>query len=199
MTGRPHRTETALTIAALLAAAFAGCRQEAGPEVLQQAWKLAAARQVNDALPLVKDYLARHPGDAAGHYVMGRCYLNRPDANTTLAKGEFETALYCFEKNRDLNVLAPGMTADQFQSALHREIALALMRALYEGDSQGVPGQLMYPVLDEALRQVREGLRFDPASGFLQDMERSLEALREGRPLPAPQPEQAARPGKMTI
>ncbi len=194
-----HRTGTVLAVTAVLAAALAGCRREAGPEVLQQAWKHAVERRVGEALPLAKDYLAGHPEDAAAHYVLGKCYLHRPDVNTTLAKGEFETALHYFGKTKNLGILAPEMTAELFQSALHRDIALALMRAIYEGGSRGLPGPVMYPVLDQALKHVHEGLRFDPSSGFLQEMSRSLEELRKGRPSPAPPPRPAEKPGEITI
>jgi len=91
--------------------------------------------------------------------------------------------------------LASEMTADQFQAAIHREIALALMRALYEGDGRGVPARLMLPTLDEALKQVREGLRFDPSSTFLREMAKSLEDLKEGNPSPAPMPKMAETAG----
>ncbi len=191
-------TANVLAIASL-AATLAGCRREAGPELLQQAWKLTAARQVTEALPLVKTYLSWHPADASAHYVLGKCYLNRQDANTTLAKGEFETARHFFGKNHELGVLAREMTPDQFQSALHRETALALMRALYEGDGKGVPGKLLYPVLEEALRQTHEGLRFDPSSGFLQDMEKSLESMAQGSPSPTPTPRPPFKSTEITI
>ena len=103
----------------------------------------------------MKEYLLAHPRDAAAHYVLGKCYLHRQDVNTTLAKGEFETALFCFDGNPDLGVLAPEMTPDQFRSAVHRDIALALMRAIYEGDGQGLPPSVMFPALDQALEHVR--------------------------------------------
>ncbi len=199
MSRRLQQTGTLLAVAALLAVVQTGCRREVGPEVLRQAWKNTSARRVDDALPLVKAYLSEHPEDAAAHYVLGQCYLHRPDVNTTLAKGEFETALHYFEKNRDLGIFAPEMTAALFQSALQRDMALALMRALYEGDGLGVPGPVMYPVLDQALQHVREGLRFDPTSGFLRDMEHSLEELRQGRPSPSPLPLPALKPGEITI
>lgn len=195
MTGRLHRTGMALAITGLLAAALTGCRREAGPEDLRQAWKLAAARQFDEALPLVKAYLGWHPENAAAHYVLGKCFLHQKEVNTTLAKGEFETAQLYFKKNPDLGVLAPEMTAALFQSALHRDIALALMRALYEGNGHGIPENMMFPVLDQALQHTREGLRFDPSSKFLQDMERSLDALRQGRPSPTPLPDPDGRPG----
>jgi tetratricopeptide (TPR) repeat protein len=196
MSGGPHRKGTVLATTVLLAAALAGCRREAGPEVLQQAWKFAAARMFDEALPLVKEYLVWHPEDAAAHYVLGNCYLHQKEVNTTLARGEFETAMRHFEKRRELGVLAAEMTAELFQSTLHRETALALMRALYEGNGKGIPANMMYPVLDQALQEVREGLRFDPSSGFLKDMESSLEELRQGRPAPTPLPEPADKAGR---
>ncbi len=199
MRGRLHRTGTVLAFTALLAAALTGCRREAGPEMLQQAWQHVGARRFDEALPLIKDYLGGHPGDAAGHYMLGNCYLHRPEVNTTLARGEFETALHCFGKNGGLGVLAPQMTAELFQSALHREIALTLMRALYEGSNQGMPGQTMQPVLMLALQHVREGLRLDPSSGFLRDMEQSLEALRQDCPSPTPFPLPSGNPENITI
>jgi hypothetical protein len=193
------RLGIALAFSLLLAAALTGCRREAGIEVLRQAWNDAAARRVDAALPLAKDYLAARPEDAAAHYVLGKCYLHRQDANTTLAKGEFETALHYFEENGDLGVLAPEMTAVLFQSAIHRDIALALMRVLYEGDGQRFPGPVLYPVLDLALQHVSKGLGFDPSSAFLLDMQRSLESLRRGRPSPTPLPQQTKGAGEITI
>jgi hypothetical protein len=57
----------------------------------------------------------------------------------------------------------------------------------------------MLPVLELALQHVRDGLRLDPGSGFLLEMEKSLDALRQGRPSPAPLPRQSATPGEITI
>ena len=188
-----------LAYAAILAAAVVGCRRDPGPEQLHLAWQHASDRRVDEALPLVKGYLIAHPRDAAAHYVLGKCYLHRQDVNTTLAKGEFETALHCFDTNPDLGVLTPEMTPDQFRSAVHRDIALALMRAIYEGDGQGLPPSVMFPVLDQALDHVRTGLRLDPASSFLREMEQSLTELRRGRPAPEPPPAPQPRPGEITI
>ena len=199
MTGRACWTATVMVVAAALAAALTGCRRDPGPETLRQAWSYSVAQRADDGIPLVKAYLAAHPDDAAAHYVLGSCCLHRSDVNTTMAKGEFETALFYFGKNGRLGIFAPDMTAEQFQSAAHRDIALALMRALYEGGGQGLPGRLMYPVLDLALQHVHEGLRFDPTSSFLQEMGRSLEDLRSGRPSPAPPLQHSAKPGEITI
>ncbi len=198
MTGRLRRTETLLMIAAMLAAALAGCRRDPGPEALRTAWTQIRARAFDEARPLIRAYLAWHPDDASAHYALGQCYLHQKDVNTTLAKGEFETAHHFFRKNGDLGVLPPEMTPEQFQSALHRDIALALMRALYEGDGRGIPGALMLSVLDDALGHAREGLRFDPSSEFLQEMERSLEALKRGEPSPGPLPDPEAEPQEIT-
>ena len=194
MSRRLRQTGLILAVSALLAAVPGGCRREPGTEVLRQAWKLVGTRQIDEAVPQAKEYLSWHPEDAAAHYVLGQCYLHRSEVNTTLAKGEFETALHYFEKNGDLGIFAPEMTAALFQSALHRDIALALMRAVYEADNRGLAKSALYSVLEQALRQVREGLRLDPSSGFLLDMEHSLEELRAGRSVPAPLPQTTATP-----
>jgi len=60
------------------------------------------------------------------------------------------------------------------------------MRALYEGGGRGLPSNIAYSVLDQALRHVRDALRFDPGSEFLKDMEQSLESLRSGQPSRGP-------------
>jgi hypothetical protein len=73
------------------------------------------------------------------------------------------------------------------------------MRAIYEGSSQGLSGPVPSPVLEQALRHVREGLRLDPSSDFLQDMERSLEGLRQGSPSPPTPPQKITAPEEITI
>jgi len=59
------------------------------------------------------------------------------------------------------------------RAVLHRDIALALMRALYDGAAL-VPPAVAIPVAYRALWHVREGLKYNPASAYLREMEKAL-------------------------
>ena len=176
---------------------MAGCGKRPDDSLVSQAFELSEQRRVNEAIPLIKKYLQTHPDDAVAHYIYGKCWLHRTDAFTTLAKGEFETALALFERNKDLGIFRDKMTPNFFRASLHRDTALALLRAVYEAEGVGVMPPMMMKVLNLAAEHVRKGLLYDPGDAFLMEMKQTLESLRQGAPLP-PSPPPPATPLEIT-
>jgi len=160
----------------LLAVSFlaTGCRRSPGEDVLLDSYRLGQQHRWNQALPHVKAYLIEHPDDAAGHYLLGQCYLHVPAPHLTIANGELQTALNCFQRTRDLGVFASLMTPNKFESDIHRRSALVYMRMVREGMTHGLPPGLLRPQLARALEHVRRARALDPASPILEEMEEAL-------------------------
>lgn len=161
-------------------------------EALRKAWAFLAERNPDASLPFVREFLQRRPGAPAGHYLLGKCFLHRSSANTTIALGEFETAIALHSSAPDVGFPEAGLdTGPSFAAAMHRDAALALMRALYDATGTGVPLSLTLPALQRALDHVRKGLEQAPEDAYLLEMLGTLEGL--GRPA---SPE---RPREITI
>lgn len=170
----------------LAAGVLAGCSgrppKDHDTEALRTAWAFLAERNPDAALPVVKALLQRHPGHAAGHFLLGKCHLHRADANSTIALGEFETALALQASAPETGFPEAGLnTGPSFAAALHRDAALALMRALYEAAGMGVPISMTLPALQRALDHVRNGLAHAPDDAYLLEMLGTLEALSPAR------------------
>lgn len=165
---------TAALTAALPVLCLSGCRGEGGAGDMAAAWQLVSDRNFDAALPLLRARLERHSGDPAAHYLFGKCHLHRPNANTTIALGEFETALHFFGLPGGADHLAGAMEPAAFAAAVHRDAGLSLMRALYEAVDRGMPPQLAGTVVERALVHVSRGLEHAPGDEYLLEMRETL-------------------------
>jgi len=137
-----------------------------------------AERNPDAALPVVKTFLQENPGDPAGHFLLGKCFLHRSSANTTIALGEFETAIALQAAAPESGFPEAGLdTGPSFAAALHRDAALALMRAVYDASGTGIPVSLTLPALRRTLDHVRKGLEYAPGDAYLMEMLGTLEGL----------------------
>lgn len=148
-------------------------RDDAARRRFESAWTACVSGECAAQEKIAREWLCRHPESVAGHYLLGKSYLHRPDANTTIAKGEFETALMLLEEDAALDCPDGAAPAEDMRAVLHRDIALALMRALYDGATL-VPPTVALPVANSALWHVREGLKYAPSSAYLREMETAL-------------------------
>lgn len=173
MSSRAGSLFRAALLAALLSGVLSGCGDNGGAD-METAWQLVTDRNFDGALPLVKARLERHPGDPAAHYLLGKCHLHRQNANTTIALGEFETALMFFELPGGTVCLGGRMDPAAFRAAVHRDAGLSLMRALYEAADRGLPPSLMGTVIERALAHVNRGLESAPEDEYLREMRETL-------------------------
>lgn len=171
----------------LVAGAFAGCAgqtpSDRDAKALRTAWAFLAERNPDAALPVVRAFVQENPGDPAGHFLMGKCFLHRSNANTTIALGEFETAIALHSSAPDKGFPEAGLdTGASFAAALHRDAALSLMRAVYDASGTGVPVSLTLPALRRTLDHVRKGLEHAPDDAYLREMLGTLEGLHPPDP-----------------
>lgn len=157
----------------VLVLAACSWRDDALRRRFETAWAACAAGECAAQEETAREWLVRHPDSVAGHYLLGKSHLHRADANTTIAKGEFEMALELLEEGAALDIPDGLIPEKDMRAALHRDIALALMRALYDGAAL-VPPAVAIPVARRALWHVREGLKYSPASAYLREMEMAL-------------------------
>jgi len=139
----------------------------------EAAWAACLGGECAAQEKIAREWLCRHPSSVAGHYLLGKSYLHRPDANTTIAKGEFETALMLLDEGIQPDLPENAPLSEDIRAVLHRDTSLALMRALYDGAAL-VPDAVALPVAELALRHVRAGLKYNPQSAYLREMETAL-------------------------
>ena len=185
-------------IGLILLGMVSGCRKAPDTDALRLAWAQVNDRQLGAAIPLIKEYLQYYPNSVAAHYMFGKCYLHRADANTTLAKGEIETALALLDRGNSPEFLTEIYPENKLRAMMHQDAALALMRAIYDASGEGLPEIISLPMIDMALEHVKEGLAEDPESSFLKEMEGTLKSLQHPvatppHSLPAPRPAEPER------
>ncbi|HEX72113.1 MAG TPA: hypothetical protein ENN65_02235 [Candidatus Hydrogenedentes bacterium] len=166
----------------LVAALLCACGQSGEESLLDRAYQLGEQYRWREAMPLVKAHLIAHPGDPAGHYLLGRCYLHDPQPFLVIAEGELRTALHAFQRIRDHGALARHMSAVEFEAAIYRELARSDMRRTREAMNLGFPPSLVRPHLERALEAVRQGRAIAPDDPGLREMEETLEAGLHGFP-----------------
>jgi tetratricopeptide (TPR) repeat protein len=59
---------------------------------------LCLEKKFDEAIPVLKQYLANHPDDSGSHFYLGVCFLACKKPWLVIAQGEIETALYLFNK-----------------------------------------------------------------------------------------------------
>ncbi len=160
----------------LITSLFYACGQRDQESLLDRAYQLGEQYRWREAMPLVKAHLIAHPGDPAGHYLLGRCYLHDPNPYLVMAEGEFRTALYAFQRTRNHGRLARYMSAGEFEAAIHRELARTDMRRAREAMTLGLSPRLVRTHLERALESVRQGRAIAPDDPALREMEETLEA-----------------------
>jgi hypothetical protein len=81
-------TAIAISISAVL-----GCSQAPKRDRLAEAEQLVLEKNYAAAIPLIKQHLIETPYDTAGHFYLGRCYMeDKDDFWPRIAEGEFQTA-----------------------------------------------------------------------------------------------------------
>lgn len=78
----------AITLSAAL-----GCSDAPKRDLIAEAEQLVLEKDYAAAIPLVKQHLIETPFDPAGHFYLGRCYMEDEDTFwPRIAEGEFQTA-----------------------------------------------------------------------------------------------------------
>ncbi len=167
--------------AAVLVVSACGHDRESAA-LLEQADAILSANRPAEALPLAKEYLLRHPDDASAHYLLGACYRAVSPPQLTLADGELETALACFERTGRRGALKRFDNDRDFQLFAHRGRALVAFAWLHRAMDRGVRREYLVKLAGQCLAHVDAGLRLDPKHAELQEMKETLEVLLKKRP-----------------
>lgn len=166
----------------LLAAAMGACGQRGQETPLLRAHQLGEQYRWGEAMPFAKAHLTAHPGDPAGHYLLGRCYLHAPQPYLVMAEGELRTALHGFQRTRSVGGLAPYMSPAQFEAAIYRELARTDLRRAHEAITLNFAPAFIRMHLQRAFDAVQTGRAINPEDAILREMEETLSALLQERP-----------------
>ena len=170
-----------------------GCGKKSDDSTLLEAWKLCEALEYTKASPMVRDYLLRHPRNSVAHYLLGKCYQQQEKPALTLAKGELDMARSLFEADGDLSVLANAMTPAEYQSTLHCDTVLVLLRTIIDAEEEGMPPRAGIPLLRIALEHAQKAAFFNPKSVFILDLTHTLETMLDAASS-TPAPEKPVKP-----
>lgn len=177
-------------VVSLAASAFllVGCAPPAyDPAPLAQAAELGEKEQRwDEARPLIRDHLLKHPEDPVAHYYYGLSFLHRQDAQLTLAEGELLTAQALLERNGDIPDGLLGKDPVVFKGEVYQKTALVYMRAYYESFRFNVPPEAQRDLLKKAIAQTEIGLLAHPDSVQLKDYQEALKGLLGRLPQGAP-------------
>lgn len=158
-----------------------GCTKKPDNNTLLKSWKLCEALEYQEAFPKIRDYLLYHPRSSVAHYLLGKCYQQQSNPALTLAKGELDMARNLFDTDGDLSILADTMTASQFQSTLHCDTVLVLLRTIIDAEEEGVPENMSTSLLKIAIEHARKAAYFNPKSVFISELTNTLEEMMSAR------------------
>ena len=90
---------SAATLSILMSAVL-GCSDAPKRDILAEAEQLVLEKNYAAAIPLLKQHLIETPFDPAGHFYLGRCYMEDNDNFwPRIAEGEFQTALMLHKRS----------------------------------------------------------------------------------------------------
>ena len=153
-----------------------GCRETAPEKTpLTRAWGHCESGEFAAAFPLLRDYLSSHPEDAAGHYLLGKCYSNRTPRELTRAKGEFDMARFLNEEGSRFEIPGVAMSREDFLAETHYETARVLLFTALEANKAGISPRASVGILRTALEHAHEGRKLNPASSRLAELNSVIE------------------------
>jgi tetratricopeptide (TPR) repeat protein len=170
-----NRISRALSVLGLAVLALTGCSRDDGS--LEDAERVYLAGRYDEAVPLLKEYLLRHPDDAGAHFYLGSSYLLQDDPWLTLAEGEIETALALFERSGKVSPI-PRFSDTYFELRCYLELAKVYFKLiLFLGDNRGSPQwiAMITERCDEILASARQ---VDPDAPEVKQLEELIGGVR---------------------
>lgn len=158
--------------------------------LLTQAETHISKLEWDQAIPLLKQYLATCPQDGRAHFQLGRCYLNGTKLTPYAAEGEFRIALDAYERNGKKSLFKENTDAF-FPIRCHLEIAKVYMKLVVNGMGDGLPSPLLVELLDKLKRCASDASALDPNNPDVVTLNRFIEtfshSLNSTQPIePAP-------------
>ena len=185
----------ALAAAAFLCCApsLPGCEADAPKKPpLTRAWGHCEAREFAKAFQLLREHLVNNPNDPAGHYLLGKCFVNRSPRELTRAKGEFDMARFLHESGFVFEIPGVDMSQPQYLAETHSETAQVLLLTAIEAGKAGISPRASVGILRTALDHAQKGLELHPASGRLAELSTVIQGAIRGASstdaFPAPPP-----------
>jgi tetratricopeptide (TPR) repeat protein len=185
---RNHRLAARVVVVVALLA-LSGCTQTPPEDFLAQANRLIAQREWEKAIPLVKQHLLDNADDPAGHFYLGRCYLNARRPYLAVAEGEFQTALMLFHKNGKVSPIA-AFPDTYFEFRCHIEIAKVYLRLYLSAKDQGAPPAALRAILERLRVATETAKRLGADNEDVRQLEKILDTLRPPAPPPVQEPQE---------
>ncbi len=197
-----NRVRTALAVGAL-ALWGAGCQPVPDENQLLEAARLVQETNLEEAEPLIRDYLYHHPRDPGAHVLLARCYLYTFEVNLTIAAGELETARYWLDQTGDPGPVSTfGEQQDSIRFVIHHDLARTYTRAIYHALENPLPPDALRAMARRALDNIDAALALQPGHAFLQDMRQELRPLLQGgvrRPVRGPRHSALSRAPELCV
>ena len=166
---------------AWLALCGVGCTPVPGADQLREAARLVQETNLEEAEPLIRDYLYHHPRDPGAHVLLARCYLYTFEVNLTIAAGELETARFWLDQTGDPGpVRTFGEQQDDIRFVIHHDLARTYTRAIYHALENPLPPHALRAMAQRALDNIDAALALQPDHALLRDMRQELRPLVQG-------------------
>lgn len=159
----------------------AGCMGRAREYPLEEGVASLNAGDWRAAEVSLRRYLLEHPQDPAGHFYLGRCYLNGGGFFPDAAEGEFRLAITLFKEQGGKSPI-PEYSDQYFELRCHLEIAKVYMRLLNDPRvwAQGPPAmQRAYAGFQQAADDARA---IDPESPDVKQLDELVRGMKPSPP-----------------
>jgi len=189
VTSRAVRTLWRVAIAGLVAG-VAACGRAPEQDLLARAEHLYLDRNYEEAIPLLKRHLLKHPNDVAGHFYLGSCYVLASEGfHLTLARGELETALALYQRSGATASPVPRFSsAEYFELRCHLEIGKVLIRQVLHMLENRWPHAMVQETVRTCDETLAEARRIDPDSADVKELEAIIANVKLGLQGRVPRP-----------
>jgi hypothetical protein len=155
--------------------ALTGCGGSSDSQLFQKGEDLYRAARFQEAVPVFKQFLLKHPDHSGAHLYLGGCY-QFSDQWSFLAQGEIETALYYFHRDGNKSTI-PRFSNDYFELRCYLDLIKIQYARLTFAISPQAPPQILPPILNDFQHSVAEAQRIAPDNAEVQGIAKTAEEV----------------------
>lgn len=140
--------------------------------------RLCLEGRFEEAVPVLKSYLLKHPDDSGAHFYLGRAYLSMPSPWLMIAQGELDTALLFFNQNAKKSTIE-RFSDVYFEQICYLESAKVNLQQILILQQIGAPVQEIEPYLNRVAELNDNARALDPALPDVGVLDTHIQMMRE--------------------
>ncbi|MDX9971628.1 MAG: tetratricopeptide repeat protein, partial [FCB group bacterium] len=134
--------------------ALIGCGDPGDADMFQKAEALYREGRFDEAIPVLKSFLLRHPSHSGAHLYLGGCY-QFSDQWSALAEGEIKTALLYYHRDGNRSTIARFDDA-YFELRCYLDLIKIQFARLDFALAPKAPPEILAPILSDFQHSVAE-------------------------------------------